>query len=177
MTEHWKQFSLYPPDCRNRFQPQQVLHAFLPQFINENPSITCWHCLFEPSALVRFQAPNAEILLQGAKFLAERCGLVFELGDCSADLNPYLKFKGEDYLGEAEEYGSELWEANKQFMQAASVLALEIVKFPHRDQPRLFLKFGHLYTNALGMNFLEESTFTRVWSEQAIERYRECGRS
>ena len=177
MTEDWKQFSLYPPGCRNKFQPQQVLYTFLPQWLASNPDITIWHVLFEPSALIRFQAPEMDDVLRSAAVIAPECGLEFELGDCSFDLNPNLQWPGEDYHGEAEFYGEQLWEANKRVMHANSLLALAIVKEPIDRQIFMFRKFIHLYHNALGMNYLEEASVSKVWHDRSMELYKQFGRT
>lgn len=177
--ELWKQFSLYPKGCRNKFQPQQVLYTFLPNFISDNPSITMWHCLFEPSALVRFQASNLDTVFQSAKELASKYGLEFEPGDCSVDLNPKLACPGEDYdaVSEIEFYGLELWEANKRIMWANSLLALALVKKDPKTQVFMFRKFIHLFHNACGLNFLEEAAISAHWQDRCMELYKKHGRT
>jgi hypothetical protein len=174
--EHWKQFSLYPLGCRNRFQPQQVFYTFLPRFIACNSSITIWHVLFEPSALIRFCAPNMDVVLRSARDIATECGLECELGDCSFDLNPKLQWPGEDYYGEAKFYGEELWEASKRVMHANSLLALALAKEPVERQVFMYRKFEHLLHNAMGMNFLEEAALAQAWGDRSMELYRQFGR-
>src|SRR5258708_7864924 len=177
MIELWKQFSLFPPGCKNRFQPMQVLHRFIPTFLEANPQITMWHVLFEPSALVRVQAPYFDGILQSAMEIANACGLTYCAGDCSAEWNSEIKYPGEDYGGEAEAYGAELWEANKKYMQSCSALAVQLLQLPHDRQVWMYRKFSHLYCNALGFNFLEEAAAYGEWAENAMARYRQLGRS
>jgi hypothetical protein len=175
--EQWKQFSLHPPGCRNKMFAGQVLHGFLPSFLLANPTIERWHCLFEPNALVRVRAPAVEAVLVSAEALAPRWGLEFVRGDVSSDWNGELQWPGEDYRGEDHIYGEALWLANQKFMQATSELAIELVKLPHGEQPAMYRKFVHLLFNALGMNHLEEAAFAQFWSDEAIARFRQYGRS
>lgn len=177
MTEKWKQFSLYPPGCRNKLAPLQVLHGFLPEFIANNLSITRWHCLFEPSALVRLQSDEFSEVERSAAQLVLKYGLELHWEDCSRDLNPDLQFKGEDYGGEAGFYGETLWAANAKFMQACSELSLEIAKLDHQKQTWMMRKFNHLFWNALGLNYLEEAGMSRVLGDRATELYKEHGRA
>ncbi len=176
MTEHWKQFTLQAIGCRNKFQPLQVLHQFLPEWLRENPSITRWHLLFEPSALIRFQPPDFTPVLSSAWLIANKYGLELVLGDTSVDENPELAFPNEDYYGEAGFYGEELWQANCRFMQACGELSIQIAKLPHDKQVFMMKKFLHLYGNILGLNYLEESSLARIWSERSLELYKTVGR-
>lgn len=178
MTENWIQFSLYPPGCRNTRQPLQVLYAFLPMWLDKNHSnINRWHCLFEPSALVRCRSPNPTEVLNSAKEIAKECGLVMDYGDCSAETNKNLAWPGLEYHGEAEFYGDEMWEANTKFMQACSELAIEVSKQSNKKQVWYLRKFAHLFANAMGMNYLEEVGFCQQWGQRALELYSEYGRS
>lgn len=176
--EHWKQFTLQAIGCRNKFQPLQVLHTFLPQWLETTkPQVLLWHILFEPSALVRFIADNPEPLMKCADAIAQRLGLELIRGDTSSDNNPDLAYPGEDYYGEAEFYGESLWKANYTFMQACGELSIEIAKLPHKDQVFMMRKFLHLYGNILGLNYLEESSLSRIWSERSLELYKTVGRT
>jgi hypothetical protein len=175
MTEHWKQFSLYPPGCRNKFQPQQVLHTFLPAFIKDVRP-TLWHVLFEPSALIRFQCPSFDQGLLAAKEIAKETGLEFVLGDCSSDFNESLRWPGEDYHGEADEYGVELWGTLKKFLQASSELALVVTKLDSEQQFTTTRKGIHLWLNPLGLNYLEEATVCRMYADRVEELAKEFHR-
>lgn len=156
----WKQFSLYPVGCRNKFQPQQVLHEFLPLFIKAVRP-TRWHVFFEPSALVRVQADDLEQALSVAEYLASETGLVFERGDSSSS-------SPEDYPGEEAAYG-ETWEAFADFFQAASEISLTVSKLPHDQQLLMTRKILHICLNTLGLNYLEEATFCRYYADNAVE--------
>src|SRR6266404_6986007 len=165
MTENWKQFTLQAIGCRNKFQPLQVLHTFLPRWLDENKyGIQRWHVLFEPSALIRFQCSHGRGM-SSAERIAGECGLEFIPGDTSSDNNPDLAYSGEYYYGEADFYGESLWKANCAFMQACGELSIEMQKLPSEKFVFMVRKFIHLYGNILGMNFLEESALARVWSE------------
>lgn len=176
-NEYWKQFTLQAIGCRNKFQPLQVIHSFLPDWLRSNPSIVRWHLLFEPSALIRFQAPDFPPILSDAARCATRYGLEFILSDTSSDLNPDLAYPGEDYHGEAAIYGSDLWASACKFMQACGELSIEINRLSHKDQVFMTRKFLHLYGNILGLNYLEESALAHYWSERALELYKTVGRS
>ena len=179
MTD-WKQFTLYPPGCRNKFQPAQALHVFLPRFLRENGSVWLYHLLFEPSALVRFKAgADNEAVMSGATRIALDCGLVLEPGDASVELNPRLSCADENWDDSAEVafYGADLWRVNCEFMMACSNLAIEVLKLDHQRQVWMMRKFNHLYLNALGLNFLEEMALGVEWSERAKLRYHDHGRS
>lgn len=175
-NESWKQFTLQAIGCRNKFQPLQVLHTFLPTWLDANPNIVQWHLLFEPSALVRFR-PESTKILHSALAIATKCGLEFVEGDTSGDLNPELAYPGVDYHGEAEFYGEDLWQANCKFMQACGELSIEIAKLDHQKQVFMLRKFIHIYGNILGLNYLEESSLARFWSKRSLELFMLHGRS
>lgn len=176
-NESWKQFTLQAIGCRNKFQPLQVIYQFLPQWLQNNPDIIRWHLLFEPSALIRFQALDFYRILDSAQFIADDVGLELIPGDTSGDLNPELTYPGEDYRGEAEFYGEDLWAANCKFMQACGELSIEVAKLDHQKQVFMLRKFLHLYGNIMGLNYLEESSLAQFWSKRSLELFMEHGRS
>lgn len=173
--EHWKQFSLYPKGCRNQFYPKQVLYQFLPDFIAANLTIVEWHILFEPSALIRVRAENHEIVILSAMRFAALAGLEFSLGDCSSDWNSNLLWPGEDYYGEEAIYGRELWNANKRFMHANSLLSLELVKLPPLRREWAYRKMAHLLCNSFGMTVPEEVAFSLEFTDNRREVLRKYG--
>jgi hypothetical protein len=162
----WKQFSLYPSGCRNRFQPLQVLHEFLPRFIAE-VDLRQWHVFFEPSALIRMDVVNPDGALIRAQEIADDLGLVFEEGDCSHAVQLVVNSKV-DWPGGSEALGT-LEKEGLKFFQAASELALKISQLDHDKQFFMTRKFLHVYLNTLGMNYLEESTFCRYHADRAVE--------
>jgi hypothetical protein len=167
----WKQFSLYPPGCRNKFQPQQVLHAFLPGFrdlASVMASVSQWYVLFEPSALVRFLSDDPAQVMVQAEALAASCGLVFEPGDCSYEWTGAAPV-GEDCNDEAPEYGPEVWHALQKYMQACSEISIEVSKLGHERQLLMTRKLIHLCLNALGMTYLEEHAMCTLHAERALE--------
>jgi hypothetical protein len=166
---NWKQFSLYPPGCRNKFQPLQVLHQFLPRYLN-TVALRRWHVLFEPSALVRIIADDFDFALGAARGIAADVGLEFVLGDCSADHCDTLPWPGEDFYGKELGYSDELWTALATYLQACSELSLVVSKEP---QPEMQLKFTrkalHLCLNTLGLNYLEEATVCRHHADVCVD--------
>ncbi len=173
--ENWKQFSLYSPGCRNTFYQRQVLYGFLPAFLEQNASITLWHLLFEPSALIRVQADDLDSVLLSAAGLASQFGLEFSEGDCSSDWNADLVWPGVEYHGEAEFYGESLWRANADFMQSCGALSIEIAKLEPGKQIWMHRKFVHLLLNILGLSVLEEAAFHQLQVAKRLEIYEKYG--
>jgi hypothetical protein len=173
--EHWKQFTVCPRGCLNKFPALQVLCTFLPEFLRENRAISTWHVLFEPSALIRFTAANPKTVLKSAAVIAERHSLEFHLGDV-APPQSRNRDSGEDYHGEADIYGGELWEANKQFMNACSVLSVALAKLEPNELVWPTRKFMHLLCNILGLNYLEEAALHQDCAARALELYKEYGK-
>lgn len=177
----WKQFTLYPLDCRNAFYPLQAMYAFMPRWLEANKqSIIQWHLLYEPGALVRFRVEHSEqfeACLSSADEIAGAVGLVYVVGDASADWNRQnLASPDEDYFGEKGEYGDDLWEANAKFMQACGELAMATDHLPEERQIYLRRKFAHLYANIMGMNLYEESSFAKIWHKRALKLSKKFGR-
>lgn len=175
LMEDWRQFTIYPPGCLNKLVPVQVLITFLPKFIERNPEITLWHCLFEPSALVRFQAPNPDPIIDSAFAIAKDCGLEITLGDAAPEGISRNRDATVMYHGEADIYGPRLWEANKRFMHACSMLALVIRELPPEKHPWPLQKMIHLFCNAMGLSTLEESSFHQYCLYRQLEVYNKFG--
>jgi hypothetical protein len=173
-TENWKQFTVYPPGCLNRFPPLQVLSGFLPDFIDAT-QLSQWHILFEPSALIRFAHQDPEWALACAKTIAAKHGLEMGLGDLAA---PFTRNRDEgvDYHGEADVYGPELWEANKQFMQACGGLSMALANVPPEEYFGRVRKFMHLFCNILGMGYPEEFAIHESCARRSLELYEKYGR-
>lgn len=166
MNEYWKQFSLYPPGCRNKFQPQQVLHSFLPAYIKAIHPIQ-WHVLFEPSALIRIRCDDLDQAMYIAREMAPNCGLVFEPGDCSSEFNKSLQWPSEDYGMDHGE--GEWWKVSNQFLHACSEMSLHIQKLGPLEQLNATRRCIHLFLNALGLNYLEEAAVCRHSIERTMD--------
>lgn len=174
-ADHWKQFSLYPPGGRNRFQPLQVLHSFLPAWISRREPEQ-WHVLFEPSALVRFRDEDPERTLQAAEQIAVNMGLTFERGDCSADIDKTLRWPGEDYHAEIDEsgYTKEEWAALARYLQATSEYAVMVATITDPQRQLLMTRKAiHLALNPMGLNYLEEATVCRMHADRMVELTKE----
>jgi len=168
LDERWKQFSLYPFGCRNKFQPQQVLHTFLPRFLAET-SLKKWHVLFEPSALIRFVSAQPAVTFREAVEISEKCGLILERGDCSAKHIKGHNQPDEDFCGRLTEYDEESWDVLTKYMQACGEWSLVISKLETKKQFEMTRKGVHLTLNALGLNYLEESTLCNCHADRCVE--------
>lgn len=166
----WKQFSVYAPGCRNKGRPEQVLHHFLPRFISA-AAPRRWHVFFEPSALVRIDADDPEVVLRTAERLARECHLDFERGDCSREwTNPKLP------ASNTEDYDEIISDAKARFFQGASEMAIEVAAMNYDAQGRATRMLVHVVLNTLGMTYFEEAGFCKQYADGVLELARKYHR-
>ena len=146
MTQ-WKQFTVYPQNCLNRFYPVQTLYNFLPAFLADNRALLArWHFLFEPSLLVRIETDSWDAIWKSGVLIADGLSLSIEKGDLSKPCDELGG--GEDYLTEESFYGDAVNE-NLTFLQACSELSLKLALMD--NQVHMWRKHVHLMLNAFGL--------------------------
>jgi hypothetical protein len=172
--ERWEVFSLWAIDSKNKFQPLVALSGFLPRWLEACPNITCWHILFEPQALIRFQCAEDYYIpyLNRAEDFCDLFGLWLTHGDAS----PEVSRNAYPYQGEANVYGRQIWEANKKFMQACAELSIAFMNETQADRVWLEQKFLHLFCNIMGADYAGEHIMCKHRADRAYELYKEMGR-